>query len=1102
MNISEPFIRRPVATILISAGIALAGVIAFTKLPVAPVPQVDLPTIGVNASMAGASPETMASSVATPLERRLGEIADVTEMTSMSSVGSTNINLQFGLSRDIDGAARDVQAAINASRADLPTALRSNPTYRKSNSADEPIMVLEMNSPTLSPGQLYDVASTILAQKISQLPGVGNVNVGGSSLPAVRVELNPQALFKYGIGLEDVRAALSAANANSPKGAIEDDERHWQIYSNDQAREASNYRSLVIAYRNGAGVRLSDVATITDSVEDVRNIGIANGHLAVILIISRQPGANIIETVDRIRALLPTLQASLPPAATLAIAIDRSIAIRASLRDVETSLAISVILVVMVVFFFLRDWRATLIPSAAVPISLVGTFAAMYMLNYSLDNLSLMALTVATGFVVDDAIVVMENIVRHTEAGVPRFKAALLGVRQVGFTVISMSLSLIAVFIPVLLMGGVVGRLFREFTITLSASVGVSLFISLTLTPMMCSRVLRKPGGEIKYGLVLRFCGRLFEGTRALYEDALRWVLDHQPLMLVSLTVTIVLNVLLFRAIPKGFFPDQDTGRLQGWIQADQSVSFQRMSDKVRRYVAIVQNEPEVATVVGIAGAGRGANTGQMFVGLKPVSERKSTSFDLVARLRPKLSQVPGASLFLGTGQEIRVGGRMSNSTYQYTLQADNLDDLRKWTPRLLEALKAEPDLADLNSDQQDKGLETDLVVDRDTASRLKLSAIQVDNTLYDAFGQRQVSTIYESLNQYHVVMVVAQKDLQDPAILNQIYVSTSGGAVAATQASNAVAGTVSAAGAVKTQSQSIASDAARNAALNSIATVGRSSASSGQAVSTRKETMVPLAAFARYVTGTTPLSVNHQGQAVAATISFNLNGDASLSDAVAAIDRQVAAIRMPSSIHGSFQGTARTYQEAIGNEPILILAAVIAIYLVLGILYESYAHPITILSTLPSAGLGAVLALMLFNTEFSLIALIGVILLIGLVKKNAIMMIDFAVDVERTEGLSPRDAIFKACQLRFRPIMMTTMAAILGAVPLATGFGSGGEMRRPLGISIVGGLIVSQMLTLLTTPVIYLYVGRMRSWGARLRQRFRARKPGAVSGGKAPVVA
>jgi len=1101
MNISEPFIRRPVATILIAAGIALAGIIAFIKLPVAPVPQVDQPTISVNASMAGASPETMASSVATPLERRLGQIADVTEMTSMSSVGSSNITLQFELSRNIDGAARDVQAAINASRSDLPAALRSNPTYRKFNSSDEPIMVMELNSPTLSPGQLYDVASTILAQKISQLPGVGNVNVGGSSLPAVRVELNPQALFKYGIGLEDVRAALAAANANSPKGAIEDSSRHWQIYSNDQARTAADYRSLIVAYRNKAAVRLSDVANVLDSVEDIRNFAISNGHLAVVLIVSREPGANIIDTVDEIRALMPQLQADLPPSASLGIAIDRSLAIRASLKDVEISLTVSVILVVLVVFFFLRDWRATLIPAAAVPISLIGTFAAMYMLNYTLDNLSLMALTVATGFVVDDAIVVMENIVRHKENGIPRFKAALVGVRQVGFTVVSMSLSLIAVFIPVLLMGGVVGRLFREFTITLSASVLISLFISLTLTPMMCSRVLRRKGSEIIHGRLMRMSGRLLDDSRAMYEEALHWVLRHQPLVMAILAVTIGLNYVLFSSIPKGFFPDTDTGRLSGWIQADQSVSFQRMSEKVRRYTQIIQAEPEVTTVVGLAGSGRGTNSGQMFIGLKPQSERKASTFDLITRLRPKVNMVPGASLFLGAPSEIHIGGRQSNSTYQYTLQSDNLEDLRVWTPKLMEALKSEPVVTDLNTDQQDKGLETDLVVDRDMASRLGLTAVQVDNTLYDAFGQRQVSTIYESLNQYHVVMVVAPKYLEDPAILNQIYVSTAGGTVSGTQSTNAVAGTVFARSAASSTLASAATDVARNAALNSISAVGKSSASTGQAVSTSSERMIPLASFAHYHTGTTPLSVNHQGQAVAATISFNLTEDASLSDAVAAIDRQVTAIRMPSTIHGSFQGTARTYQESIGNEPVLILAAVIAIYVVLGILYESYAHPITILSTLPSAGLGAVLALLLFNTEFSLIALIGVILLIGIVKKNAIMMIDFAVDVERNEGLCPQDAIFKACLLRFRPIMMTTMAAILGAVPLAIGLGTGGELRRPLGISIVGGLIVSQALTLFTTPVVYLYVGRMRNWFLSLAHRFRRRAPAlAAVNGKARV--
>jgi len=1024
--------------------------------------------------------------VATPLERHLGQIANVTEMTSRSSVGSTNISLQFGLNRDIDGAARDVQAAINAARADLPTALRSNPTYRKSNSADEPIMVLDLNSDTLSPGQLYDLAATILEQKISQLPGVGDVNVGGSSLPAVRVELNPTALFKYGLGMEDVRAALSAANANSPKGAIEDDTRHWQIYSNDQAKSADKYRPLVVGYRNGSAIRLSDVADVQDSVEDIRNVGIGDGRLAVVITVFHQPGSNIIDTVDEVKAMLPQLQASLPSAARLAVAIDRSIAIRASLHEVETSLVIAVVLVILVVFFFLRDWRTTLIPCAAVPISLIGTFAAMYMLNYSLDNLSLMALTVATGFVVDDAIVVMENIVRHMEEGMPRMEATLLGVRQVGFTVVSMSLSLIAVFIPILLMGGVVGRLFREFTITLSASIMVSLFISLTLTPMMCSIVLRRPRASDVHGWVYRWCGRFFEEIHSAYEDALGWVMRHQPLMLGVLAVTIALNFVLFRAIPKGFFPEQDTGRVIGFIQADQSVSFQRMSEKLRRFTSIAQSEPGVQSVMGVVGSGHGSNTGQIFMGLKDRSQRKMTSFQIINSLRPKLARIPGANLYLSPGHELQIGGRQSNATYQYTLEADNLQDLRVWTPKLMEALKDEPDLTDLNSDQQDKGLETDLVVDRDTASRLGLTAIQVDNTLYDAFGQRQVSTIYESLNQYHVVMVMQPRFLQNPASLKDIYVSTSGGAVTGTQSTNAVAGTVGAAsgkGSSSSGSQSIAADSARNAAMNSIAATGKSSASSGQAVSTSHETMIPLATFARYQTGTTPLSVNHQGQAVAATISFNLQGDASLSDAVQAINRQVAAIHMPNSVNGSFQGTAKTYQDSIGNEPILILAAIVAIYVVLGILYESYSHPLTILSTLPSAGLGAVLALLLFNTEFSLIALIGVILLIGIVKKNAIMMIDVAVDLERTEGMSPRDAIFKACLMRFRPIMMTTMAAILGAVPLAVGFGAGGELRRPLGISIVGGLIVSQMLTVFTTPVVYLYVHRLRTWVLRLRR-------------------
>jgi multidrug efflux pump len=1090
MNVSEIFVRRPVATTLLTAGIALAGIVAYFQLPVSPLPQIDFPTIFVSASMAGASPETMATSVATPLERHLGAIADVTEMTSRSSVGSTSITLQFGLNRDIDGAARDVQAAINAARADLPAALRSNPTYRKVNPADSPILVLALTSKTMSQGQLYDAASTILEQRISQVPGVGDVNVGGSSLPAVRVELNPQALFKYGIGLEDVRAALSAANANSPKGAIENDRVRWQIYSNDQAHNAASYKGLIVAYRNKAAVRLADVASVTDSVEDIRNAGISKDQPAVVITISRQPGANIIDTVDNVMALMPQLQASIPGAAELTLAVDRSITIRASLHDVEMTLGISIVLVIFVVFAFLRDIRATLIPAVAVPISLVGTFAAMYLLGYSLDNLSLMALTIATGFVVDDAIVVMENVVRHMEAGVPRFQAALIGVREVGFTVLSMSLSLIAVFIPILMMGGIVGRLFREFAVTLSMAILISMVISLTTTPMMCARVLGRHDSRPRSRLA-RLSETLFEDLLSGYRGTLKWVLDHGPLAIAVLLVTIGLNIWLFTTIPKGFFPEQDGGRLQGGIQADQSISFQLMSKKLKQFVDIVQADPAVANVVGTVGAGGwGGTSGQLQIALKPLSVRKLSSEAVIARLRPKLAKVPGAVLFLFPAQEIHVGGRQSNSLYQYTLEGDDLTDLQTWTPKLVEALKREPILEDVNSDQQDKGLETDLVVDRDTASRLGLTAAQVDNALYDAFGQRQVSTIYESLNQYHVVMTVAPRFWQDPQSLKDVYVSTSGGAVTGSQSTNAVAGTVAVKG---SSSGSVAADAARNAAQNSIAATGRGSASTGEAVSTNREVMVPLSAFAHYVTGTTPLAVNHQGQFAAATVSFNLAEGSSLSDAVAAINREVALIHMPSTIHGSFEGTASTYERTVGNEPILILAAVVAIYVVLGVLYESYAHPFTILTTLPSAGLGAVIALNVFNTEFSLIALIGVFLLIGIVKKNAIMMIDFAIEAERSQGMTPREAIYQACLLRFRPIMMTTSAALLGSIPLAIGFGNGSELRRPLGISIAGGLMVSQLLTIYTTPVVYLYVDRIRAWFRSLRGRPAPRRIGVA---------
>ena len=1087
MNISEIFIRRPVAATLFTAAIVLAGAVAYLKLPVAPFPQVDSATITVTASMPGASPEAMATTVATPLERHLGAIADVTEMTSSSSVGSTNVTLQFGLNRDIDGAARDVQAAIVAARIDLPAALRSNPQYRKQNPADQPIMILSLTSKTLTTGQLYDAASTILMQKISQVAGVGNVGVWGSSLPAVRVELNPSTLFKYGVGLEDVRAALAAANANSPKGAIENETFHWQIYDNDQSRKAADYRSLVVAFRNGAAIRLSDVADVTDSVEDIRNLGLANGVPAVLIGILKQPQANIIETVDLIRKMLPRLRADIPPATQLDVAMDRSTTIRASLRDVERSLAVAIVLVILVVYLFLRDGRATLIPSVAVPVSLIGTFGAMYLLGYSLDNLSLMALTIATGFVVDDAIVVMENITRHMELGTPRFEAAIIGVRQVAFTVLSMSMSLIAVFIPILLMGGQVGRTFREFAITLSVAILISMVVSLTTTPMMCARLLtvRHPG-EVRSRFHL-WTEAAYQGLLDLYRDTLGWALRHAFLMIVILACTVGLNFWLFAKIQKGFFPPEDTGRMNGFIQADQSVSFQRMAQKLKQYMAIVQADPDVANVVGFTGAGgRGGNTGALFISAKPLSQRSISCDQIIARLRPKLAHVPGGQLFMFTQQETpRTGGRVSNTAWQYTLQSDDLEMLRTWTPKLMDALKTEPALQDLNTDQQDKGLETDLLIDRDTASRLGLTASQIDNTLYDAFGQRQVSTIYEALNQYHVVMVVAQRFWQEPSALRDIYVSSTGGTVSGTQSTNAVAGTVSGfsgfgvtnSASSAASASSVAADTARNASMNAIATTGHGSTSAGQAVSTVKETMVPLSAFTHYGLGTTPLAVNHQNTFVAGTVSFNLADGATLSDAVAAVDRQIAAIHMPASIHGSFQGTAKTFQDTLGNELVLIIAAIIAIYLVLGILYESYAHPFTILSTLPSAGIGAVLALMLFHLAFDLIALIGVLLLIGIVKKNAIMMIDFAIEAERNEGLSPRDAIFQACQLRFRPILMTTMAAILGAVPLAIGYGDGAELRQPLGISIVGGLIVSQLLTLYTTPVVYLYVERARVW-------------------------
>jgi multidrug efflux pump len=1072
-SLSRLFIRRPIATTLLTLGVALAGILGYAKLPVAPLPQVDFPTISVQASLPGASPDTVATTVASPLERHLGQIADVTEMTSSSSVGQTRITLKFGLDRDIDGAARDVEAAINAARADLPTALRSNPTYRKVNPADAPVMILALTSSTLTPGQLYDSGATVLEQKLSQLPGVGEVDVNGAALPAVRVELNPGKLFKYGIGLEDVRAALASANANAPKGAIEESDRHFQIYTNDQASHAADYRPLVVAYRNGAAVHLTDVAEVNDSVEDLRNAGLFNGKPTVAIIIFRQPGANIIDTVNGVKAVLPQLQASLPGGADVSVASDRTPTVRASLADTQRTLLIAIALVILVVFIFLRDLRSTLIPSVAVPISILGTFGAMYLLGYSLDNLSLMALTISTGFVVDDAIVVLENITRHIEAGMNRVDAALLGAREVGFTVLSISISLIAVFLPILLMGGIVGRLFREFAVTLSMAIMVSLVISLTTTPMLCAIFLRRKAEDAHMPWFFRLSEGLFDRMQRGYLRSLSTALAHAPLVAIILMATIALNVALYIVIPKGFFPQQDTGALIGMIQADQSISFQSMEKKLRQLQAIVGKDPDVANVVGFTG-GRQTNSGNVYVALKPQSERRATADHVIARLRGKLAHVAGARLFLQSVQDIRVGGRQSNAAYQYTLQADDTATLYEWTPKLVEALQKEPVLTDVNSDQQQHGLEIELNIDRSTAARLNLTPSTIDNTLYDAFGQRQVSTIYNALNQYHVVMEVAPRYWQSPQTLDDIYVSTSGATASGTSTTNFPAGTVSSS-ANTLAASAVASDSARNQASNSLAASGKSSASSGASVSTAQETMVPLAAFSSFGRATTPLGVNHQGPFVAATISFNLAPGKSLGDAAAVIQRVSAQLLMPASIQGHFAGTAATFQASLSNEPILIAAALAAVYIVLGILYESTIHPITILSTLPSAGVGAVIALMLFGTEFSIIALIGVILLIGIVKKNAIMMIDFALSAEREQGMSSRDSIYEACRLRFRPIMMTTAAALLGAVPLAFDSGEGAELRRPLGIAIMGGLIVSQLLTLYTTPVVYLYMDRLR---------------------------
>ena len=1090
MSLSSPFIERPVATTLLTLGIALAGIMAFRLLPVAPLPPIEFPAIAVSAQMPGASPEVMASSVATPLERHLGTIADVTEMTSTSAQNSTNIQLIFGLDRDIDGAARDVQAAIVAARADLPTSLRTNPTYRKFNAAQAPVVVLSMTSDTLSSGQIYDAAATVVQQKLSQVEGVGNVGVQGSALPAVRVELNPTALFKYGIGLEDVRAALSAANANAPKGAIETDTLHFQIYTNDQANLAAQYRPLIVAYRDGSPVRLQDIADVTDkedgAVENIRNYGLYNGKPAVSVIVTQQPGANIVETVDRVKALIPELKLSIPSTIDLFVANDRSVTIRASLKQVERTLVGAVFLVILVVFVFLRDWRSTLIPAVAVPVSLIGTFGAMYLLGFSLDNFSLMSLTIATGFVVDDAIVVMENTTRHIEAGMPRMKAAFVGASEVGFTVLSMSLSLVAVFLPLQLMGGIIGKLFHEFTITLTVAILISLVISLTTTPMMCARLLGRTGDRKPTSWFFRMSEGGFEWMKNGYERSLSWAVDHGLLLVAILAATVILNIYLFVVIPKGFFPQEDTGQMRGTMRADQSTSFQAMKQKMIQGAAIIQADPAVLTVVSninSSGGGfgpSGTTTASFNITLTPLKERKISADEIIARLRPKFFAIKGTQTFLQANQDIPSGGRAGNAQYQYTLTGDDLTELRTWSEKLRRALQNVPELTDVDSDQQQGGLETEVVVDRDVASRLGPTQSQIDSTLYDAFGQRLVSTIYNPLNQYHVVMEVAPEYWQNPEILKDIYVSTSGGAVSGAQSTNAVAGTTILTKTAAPTANAVANDTARNAAANSLANTAKGGASTGAAVSTSQESMIPLSAFAHFGNGTTPTQVAHQGTFAATTIAFNLPVGESLSTATEAIDAAMIRIGMPTTIHGEYAGTAKNFKQYQGQIPLMLVAGLLAVYIVLGVLYESYIHPLTILSTLPSAGIGALLALLLTGNQLTIIAFIGILLLIGIVKKNAIMMVDFALEAERMDGLEPRAAILRACAMRFRPIMMTTLAAIFGALPLAVASGDGTEMRRPLGISIVGGLIVSQMLTLYTTPVVYLYMERFRQWRKR----------------------
>jgi multidrug efflux pump len=1023
MNISAPFIKRPIGTSLLAAAVLLAGALAFQFLPVAPLPQVEFPVIQVNAGLPGASPETMASAVATPLERQLGRIAGVNQMTSSSGQGSTTIVLQFDLNRNIDAAARDVQAAINAARGQLPANLPQNPQFWKSNPADAPIMILALTSDVVPLPRIYDAADSILSQKLSQVQGVGQVFIWGGARPAVRVDVNPTILNKLGVGIDQVRKALSNANANHPKGALSDSNASWAVNDTDQLFRAAEYRPLIVAYKNGGAVRLADVADVQDSVEDVHHYGKSNGQDGVITVIFRQPGANIIDTVDRVRAQLPELKSSIPAGINVNVALDRTATIRASVDDIELTLLISIILVILVVFAFLRSPRATVIPSVAVPLSLVGTFAVMYVLGYSLDNLSLMALAVSTGFVVDDAIVVLENVTRYLEVGMGPVQAAFRGAREIGFTVLSMSTSLVAVFIPLLLMGGIVGRLFREFAVTLSVAIGVSLIVSLTTTPTMCAKFLR-PLEEEHHGRAYRFGEWLFDGILTLYRGALRWVLRHQPLTLLATLATACLSIYLYIIVPKGFFPQQDTGRLAASLHAAQDISFSAMAGKMDQFIKIIRQDPAVASVTAFAGGHGGPNSGGGFITLKPLGERKVTADQVIGRLRRKLAVIPGATLYLQSAQDLTIGGRASAAQFQYTLQDQNLQQLNNWAPRLLAKLRTMPQLRDVNSDQQDHGLEAQVVIDRDTAARLGVAAQDVDNALYDAFGQRQVSTMYEQLNQYHVVMEVEPRFQRNPEALQNIYVRSSSG------------------------------------------------------------TEVPLSAFARFEPSNTPLAVNHQGQFPSVTLSFNLAPGISLSQATDAIQGAERSIGFPAAINASFQGTAAAFMSSLSTEPILILLALVTVYIVLGVLYESFIHPITILSTLPSAGVGALLALLLTNNALDVIGLIGIILLIGIVKKNAIMMIDFALEAERTEGKSSVEAIYEACMLRFRPIMMTTMAAMLGALPLALDRGTGSELHRPLGITIVGGLMVSQALTLFTTPVVYLYMDRVQLWARRMRAR------------------